>query len=165
MELSEEEKKAIDIVENIKFKKYEIYIAKKMKNEIRFYQTEEERKAIDIVLNLAKEQQKEIEREEQYIDFYKDLCNKQQKEIENLKKITNTYDSFYANTGNRIVLADNEYFDSGIFIKKYISKDKIRKKIKEYREETMRCQECKDYENANINQRILLAFDELLEEK
>jgi len=59
--MTEEEKKAIDIVENIKFKQYAIYNAKEMKNEIRFYQTEEERKAIDIVLGLIDKQQKEIE--------------------------------------------------------------------------------------------------------
>ena len=59
MKLTEEEKKAISIVENIKFKKYKIYIAKEMKDEIRFYQTEEERKAIDIVLNLIEKLQKE----------------------------------------------------------------------------------------------------------
>jgi hypothetical protein len=52
--MTEEEKKAIDIVENIKFKTYCVYVAEEMRDEIRFYQTEEERKAIDTVLNLIK---------------------------------------------------------------------------------------------------------------
>ena len=72
MDISKEEKKAISIVENIKFKKYKIYIAKEMKDEIRFYQTEEERKAIDIVLNLIEKLQKENEelKEQKEIDMY-----------------------------------------------------------------------------------------------
>ena len=86
--MTEEEKKAISIVENIKFKKYKIYIAKEMKDEIRFYQTEEERKAIDIVLNLIEKLQKEINGAIDYVEVnavYEDEDEKCTRNLDNIE--------------------------------------------------------------------------------
>ena len=68
------------------------------------------------------------------LDYFLENNTKQQEEIEQLKKITNSYDSFIGNMPNKdttIIIADKEYFDNGYFIEKYISKDKIIEKIKE----------------------------------
>ena len=57
----------------------------------------------------------------------------QQKEIKELEDITRAYDGMQEimPEGHPIIIADKEYFDSGRFTEKYISKDKIREKIKE----------------------------------
>lgn len=98
--MNEEEKKAIDIVENIKFKTYGVYNAKEMRDEIRFYQTEEEREAIDIVLNLIKRWRKEIE--ELTLD------------LEEMTKSNNHKEKNWVHKN---------------ILNSYISKDKIRKKL------------------------------------
>lgn len=72
MELSEEEKKAIELLKN--------------KNTEYYYRFIDVRDAVSTLLNLIEKLQKEIDREKQYTDFYEDLCNKQQKEIK--EKIT-----------------------------------------------------------------------------
>ena len=66
MELSEEEKKAIEWLEKAEYFSARLYAP--------------------IILNLINNYKKEIDREKQYTDFYKDLCNKQQKEIKELQK-------------------------------------------------------------------------------
>lgn len=125
MELSEEEKKAIDYLKD-DIKSYVYLLNNDDKQKDYYIKEYPNMEAKRILLNLVKKQQKEIE----------ELKEKQD----------------YSRLEKEQLLEDS------------ISKDKIREKIKEYREETMRCQECKDYEDANINQRILLAFDKLLEE-
>lgn len=114
--MTEEEKKAISIVENIKFKKYKIYIAKEMKDEIRFYQTEEERKAIDIVLNLIEKLQKENEELRQNYD----IATTEMEELKEQKKI------------DMYLIGDS--ISKEIVKRDYIPKDKIREKIKELEE-------------------------------
>ena len=98
--------------------------------------TEEVKKAIEAMKN-------KLDNDENSWFYYDeietifDLLKKQQKEIEQLKKITNSYDSFIGNMSNKdttIIIADKEYFDNGYFIEKYISKEAIRKKIKEIEE-------------------------------
>ena len=116
MDISKEEKKAISIVENIKFKKYKIYIAKEMKDEIRFYQTEEERKAIDIVLNLIEKLQKENEELRQNYD----IATTEMEELKEQKKI------------DMYLIGDS--ISKEIVKRDYIPKDKIREKIKELEE-------------------------------
>ena len=99
----------------------------------------------DILNNLTRKQLEAVISTHQcLLDLYnkeKEKNIKLQKELEEIKVITNAYDSFYANTDNKIVLADKEYFDSGFFIKKYILKDKIKERIskinKTYPKETM----------------------------
>lgn len=150
--LSEEEKKAIDIVENIKFKTYCVYIAEEMRDEIRFYQTEEERKAIDIVLNLIKKWQEENNRLKEYIkenEIYKDNLFKtyeeQQKEIEKLHKEIN----------QRIKLKLEKERGAN---RDFISKNKIREKLN-YFENSF------DYDdNGESYELVMEVLDELLEE-
>lgn len=62
-----------------------------------------------------------------------EIIEKLQKEIEELKDITKAYDGMQGimPEGHPIIIADKEYFDSGRFTEKYISKDKIREKIME----------------------------------
>lgn len=77
------------------------------------------------------------------LDYFLENNTKQQEEIEQLKKITNSYDSFIGNMSNKdttIIIADKEYFDNGYFIEKYISKDKIIEKIKELEKTCKKCQ-------------------------
>ena len=62
MELSEEEKKAIEWLEKANYFSARLYAP--------------------TILNLINNYKKEIDREKQYSDFYKDLCNKLQKEKE-----------------------------------------------------------------------------------
>jgi len=69
----------------------------------------------DIILNLIENQQKEI----------KDL--KEKNEI--LTNITYLYNSYEVNNENKIIVADKEYFDSGLFVKRYISKEEIKEKL------------------------------------
>lgn len=59
------------------------------------------------------------------------LIKKQSKEIEELKMITKEYDAFLGN--EKIIIASKSYFDNGYFKEKFISKDKIKAKIQEYR--------------------------------
>lgn len=66
MELSEEEKKAIEWLEKANYFSARLYAP--------------------TILNLINNYKKEIDREKQYSDFYKDLCNKQQKVIKELQK-------------------------------------------------------------------------------
>ena len=59
------------------------------------------------------------------------LIEKQQKEIENLKKITQTYDSFPKyNMKDNILLASPDYFQNGTFVKKFIPKEAIRESLR-----------------------------------
>lgn len=103
MELSEEEKKAIEWLEKAEYFSARLYAP--------------------IILNLLNNYKKEIDREKQYSDFYEDLCNKQQKIIKELQK-------------DKKVLIKNYDRVLGTFI----SKNKIRQKIKEV-QETM-CPNC-----------------------
>lgn len=70
-----------------------------------------------------------------YIEKIIDIVEKQQKEIEKLKQITSLYNSYeVADEERRIVIADSEYFVKGYFKENFISKDKIKAKIKELQE-------------------------------
>ncbi len=65
---------------------------------------------------------------EDLIDFIKKL----KKENEELKKITTSYDAFPKyNKKNSIIIASPDFFQNGTFVKKFISKDKIRELFKE----------------------------------
>ena len=56
---------------------------------------------------------------------------KQSKEIEELKNITKSYDSFLGT--EKIVIADKKFFVNGYFRENYVSKDKIKAKIEEFK--------------------------------
>ena len=68
-----------------------------------------------------------------YMQTLLDQIQNQEKEIEELKDITRAYDGMAGTMpeGHPIIIADKEYFDSGRFIQRYISKDVIEKKIEE----------------------------------
>lgn len=157
--MTEEEKKAIEDLKSMR--EYFEYQPEGCNWRLSFDE-EEVHTIIDVIINLLEKQQKEIEASELINNNYEVIAREQQKEIEELKKITNAYDSFYANTGNRIVLADKEYFDSGIFIKKYISKDKIRNLLKQVNASLYHF---KDSEKNNIIQRIKDRLEQLLDDK
>lgn len=96
--------------------------------------TEEEKKAIERCNELKKDCHKEwIGISNQVaIDIVLKLLEKRQKEIENLKKITQTYDSFPKyNMKDNIILASPDYFQNGTFVKKFIPKEAIREKLYE----------------------------------
>ena len=59
------------------------------------------------------------------------LIEKQSKEIEELKNITKSYDSFLGT--EKIVIADKKFFVNGYFRENYVSKDKIKAKIEEFK--------------------------------
>ena len=104
MELSEEEKKAI---ERLKLFEY------------RYVLVQNDDKVIETILYLTEKLQQIIEEEKQYSDFYKDLCNKQQKELKNWFEIA-----------DKILRATNDYGNITIgYIPKYI--DKLQKNIEE----------------------------------
>lgn len=63
------------------------------------------------------------------VNSYKGQFKNQQKEIEELKNITKSYDSFLGD--EKIVIADKKFFVNGYFQENFISKDKIKAKIKE----------------------------------
>jgi hypothetical protein len=65
-----------------------------------------------------------------------DLYNKQKEEIKELKAITKMYDSYIGEkmpVNSNIIIADREYFMNGTFVNKFINKDKIREKIKNFK--------------------------------
>ena len=101
--------------------------------------SEDEKQAIEYFkrnLEMTKEMGKKwgFQEEIKNNEIILNLIEKQEKEIEELKDITRTYDSMKGimPEGCSIVIADKEYFDSGRFIEKYISKDKIREDIKKF---------------------------------
>lgn len=64
------------------------------------------------------------------IDKLQEEINRLNDENELLKTITRQYNSYCVNTDDdepRIILAHKHYFDYGVFISNFISKDKIRK--------------------------------------
>ena len=106
--------------------------------------TDEEKKAINIVKGITEDDLLNYWEgpEEPYnaIQTVLNLIEKQSKEIEELKTITNQYDSFpMYNKKQSIIIASPDYFHNGTFIKKYISKDKIKAKIEELENEYTGC--------------------------
>ena len=141
MSMTDEEKKAIEIVQGLKV----YYDNECLLDEEELEENKTVNNAIDMVLNLVEKQQNEI----------KDL--KEKNEI--LTNITYLYNSYEVNNENKIIVADKEYFDSGLFVKRYISKDKIKEKIKEIENYTyMSNEEMKQQDYA------IVKLEELLEE-
>lgn len=120
--LTEEEKEAIEDFKQLLFQDRLTDYGKKQLVEI----LEEQQ-------NEIKELKKKLDIRGDIIKIFEIKIEGQQKEIEELEDITRAYDGMQGimPEGNPIVIADKEYFDSGRFTEKYISKDKIRKKIKE----------------------------------
>ena len=92
---------------------------------------------------------------------------KQQKEIEDLKTITREYEAYKCEEGDNIVIASKKYFIDGFFedfLNNYISKDKIREKIKEVenREENYTFDKLT---SEDIRRTIITNLKELLGEK
>lgn len=113
--MSEEEKETIEdckeLVQELKQHKDKDFIGRL------YYKNKPVEDILSVLLNLIEKQQKEI----------KDL--KEKNEI--LTNITYLYNSYEVNNENKIIVADKEYFDSGLFVKRYISKDKVKEKIKD----------------------------------
>ena len=131
--MSEEEKEAIETLKTIKKYKF-----------ITFYYSEKAIKSINIVLN---------------------LISKQQKEIEELKTITREYEAYKVGKSDRIVIASKEYFINGFFkdfLNGYVSKDKLKAKIKELKaigKYTI------DHTDAYLEQESIDLLEELIGEK
>ena len=117
MELSEEEKTLISMLNIV-----DTYIENTKVTKVIFSMEDAK-----ILYDLIKRQQKETEREKQYSDFYKDLCNKQQKKLKELIKTCDLYKSASDHCA--------EIFSDTIK-PNYISKGKIREKIKDYTEKS-----------------------------
>ena len=99
--------------------------------------TDEEKKAIDI-LNYVKNKtpfifwyEEKPYNKKETINIILNLIEKQSKEIEELKNITKSYDSFLGT--EKIVIADKNFFVNGYFRENYVSKDKIKSKIEEFK--------------------------------
>ena len=105
------------------------------------YVTKDGLECIETVLDLVEKQ--------------KDLIKKQQKEIEDLKEITQNYNAIGGETfgDDRIIVCSMKYFYDGYFKKNYITKDKIREKIKKAKEI-----------NWHAPKLVIEYFEELLEE-
>lgn len=95
------------------------------------FPTHRKTEAMEELLKINNKQQKEIEEEhknwKELLHEYGVKCQ----EIEELKKITTLYNSYEVPNARKIVLADSEFFEKGYFKKNYISKVRIRVKIKE----------------------------------
>lgn len=135
MELSEEEKKAIEYLEN----RLDI-----LHNNTQ-WATE---KSIKVVLNLTEKQRKEIKHQRQQKKYWRDIFYEQQKEIKEL-----TLDLEEMTKSNNHKLKNWVYKN---ILNSYISKHKIREKIEELKE-------IADEDNPDIYIKID-AYQELLEE-
>ena len=102
-------------------------------------------------------------KEAKAIETILDLYQKEKEKNKELEDITRAYNGMKGimPEGNPIVIADKEYFDSGRFVERYISKDKIRAKI----EEVKRKRE-EEWETAGISMlgSAIDVLNELLEE-
>lgn len=87
------------------------------------------------------------------------------KENEELKKITQTYESYKISSqedaNSAIIIADKHYFHNGYFVEQYVSKDKIRRKIKILKEEK---EDCNDSVLSSKLLRCIYVLKELLDE-
>ena len=82
------------------------------------------------------------------------FIKKQKQDIDLLKSITNEYNAFNGAIDKKIIIADDYYFNNGFFKNNFISKDKIREKIKKAKEI-----------NWHTPKLVIEYFEELLEEK
>lgn len=89
--------------------------------------TEEEKKALDLLKEYSEDELFGIAGREA-LQIILNLIEKQQEEIKELKLITNTYNSYEGKDMDhtKIIIADSNYFINGTFVKKFVSKDKIR---------------------------------------
>lgn len=108
MELSEEEKKAIEDLKKLKMGIEYLNLIARVKDEVDI-------KAIDIILNLINKLKNNLYEEQEQNEYLKDKVDKQQKRIEKLK------------FSNHMVGKWNEYLD-----KDCISKNRIKEIIKKY---------------------------------
>ena len=106
MELSEEEKKAIEWLEKAEYFSARLYAP--------------------IILNLINNYKKEIDREKQYSDLYEDLCNTQQKVIIELQKdkkvLIKNYDKVLGNFISKDKIRD--YFAQALAFKRRLIREK-----------------------------------------
>lgn len=135
MELSEEEKKAIEYLEN----RLDI-----LHNNTQ-WATE---KSIKVVLNLTEKQRKEIKHQRQQRKYWRDIFYEQQKEI---KELTLDLEEMTKSNNHKL-----ENWVHKNILNSYISKYKIREKIEELKE-------IADEDNPDIYIKID-AYQELLEE-
>lgn len=135
MELSEEEKKAIEYLEN----RLDI-----LHNNTQ-WATE---KSIKVVLNLTEKQQREIKHQRQQRKYWRDIFYEQQKEI---KELTLDLEEMTKSNNHKL-----ENWVHKNILNSYISKAKIRKKIEELKE-------IADEDNPDVYIKID-AYQELLEE-
>ena len=182
--LSDEERKAIDDLFALTHINGYIDLYSQREAKIHTLDLSKWQKGVKVLLNLIEKQSKEIEHQikkranqkkelailnAKQVEFnklvntvnsYKGQFKRQQKEIEELKTITNQYDSFpMYNKKHSIIIASPDYFYNGTFIKKFISKDKIKAKI-EILEKLQ-----KEFPNNDEIRIKIIAYKELLEKE
>lgn len=113
------------------------------------------KKALDNALELIEKQQKEIESRLKEIDSLYKMMSAKDDEIEELKTITRGYEAYECEVGDKIIIADKNFFGSGIFIKKFVSLEEYNLLLKRFRhlikskiissyDETKKGKYCKD---------------------
>lgn len=106
---------------------------------------------------------------EDLIDFIKNLKKENeelQKENEELREITNGYNSLKKDSetfgGIPLIIADEKYFNEGIFTTNFIPKDKIKEIIKEELPDDDICKSCGRYDvnGVVIKQKLIKVLEE-----
>lgn len=113
--------------------------------------TEEEKKAIARIERLYRHSQNinhtsvVLTEDTRCLKIVLNLIEKLQEENEELREITNGYNSLKKDSetfgGIPLIIADEKYFNDGIFTVNFIPKDKIREKIKELEEYIVKTEE------------------------
>ena len=157
MELNEEEKKAIEIIEET----HDMLVNPKLREEK--YTTDDFEKASYVVIMLIRKQQKEIEEKTTILlagaEKVKQLEKGNRSLMESRIKWKNRYyKEKEKNKENQVLIDDIKdhrivYIDTPEFEEKFISKDKIREKIKKAKEI-----------NWHIPKLVIEYFEELLED-
>ena len=132
--LSDEEKKAIDIIKN-EIKSFETVITA-MEKEIddkdwlrkNILEIKEDISVRETLLNLIEKQSKEIEE-----------LKEKKEELEKIVETYNVMPNKYTPNNMKLVIADMEYFKDGFFKENMIPKSKIEAKIEEIKEEVKTC--------------------------
>lgn len=100
------------------------------------------------------------------IEALLDLYNQEKEKNKELTLITNQYDSFPKyNKKQSIIIASPDYFQNGTFVKKFISKDKIKEKIKENKKMTNVIPTENNYTYKELMKYGIDILQELLEEE
>lgn len=110
-----------------------------------------------------------LEQYEEELEMFKRTINyieKLYEENKELREITNGYNSLKKDSeafgGIPLIIADEKYFNDGIFKESYINKDKIRKIINEELPDDEICEVCGNYDvnGVVIKQKLIKVLEE-----